>query len=294
MTSSGSAAGRPRVDLHLHSTASDGTVSPTEVVRRAARAGLAGLSLTDHDTTLGLDEAGSEAERLGLRFLPGAELSATEPGRSVHLLAFGFDRTDARFQAFLRRYDGDRRRRARAIVERLRDEGVGLEYAEVEAQAGEAAPTRAHVARALVDGDHVENVESVFRLYLSRGRPAFVEKREVAPREVFEAVHAAGGVVILAHPGQSLGPDDVRRWAAEGLDGVEVLHPANRPSTRSAMNAVAAELDLLRSGGSDWHGPSSHRRAGVGDEAVPERWLDEIELRAAASRRRGSGTGERS
>jgi predicted metal-dependent phosphoesterase TrpH len=128
----------------------------------------------------------------------------------------------------------------------------------------------------------VENIHRVFRQYLSRGQPAFVEKRDVPPKEVFDRVHAAGGVVILAHPGRVHGPDEVKRWAAEGLDGVEVMHPANRATTRSTMNAVAAELGLLRSGGSDWHGPSTHRKADVGAEPVPERWFDEIWRRAPA------------
>lgn len=285
MTSGPSGQGAiSRVDLHLHSTSSDGTVSPTEVVRRVAAAGLTGFSLTDHDTTMGLDEAEAEADRLGIRFLPGAELSATEPGQGVHLLAFGFDRSDENLQVFLERYGRDRRKRAREIVHRLADLGVGIVYADVEAQAGHAAPTRAHVARALVVGEHVENVYEVFRLYLSRGQPAFVEKRDVSPREVFDVVHAAGGVVLLAHPGKVHGEDDVRRWVAEGLDGVEVMHPANRATTRSTMNAVAADLGLLRSGGSDWHGPSTHRKADVGAEPVPERWFDEIWERAPAMR----------
>jgi predicted metal-dependent phosphoesterase TrpH len=233
---------------------------------------------------MGLDEAEGRAKELGLRFLPGAELSATEPGLSVHLLAFGFDRMDTGLQTFLERYDTDRRRRAREIVDRLADLGVGIVYADVEAQTGRAAPTRAHVARALVDGGHVESIHSVFRLYLSRGQPAFVEKREVPPRQVFDVVHAAGGVVVLAHPGNVHGVDDVRRWVAEGMDGVEVMHPANRETTRSTMNSVAAELGLLRSGGSDWHGPSTHRRADVGTEPVPEKWFDEICNRAPAMR----------
>jgi len=273
-----------RVDLHLHSNRSDGTVSPTEVVQRVASLGLAGFSLTDHDTTAGLDEAEAEADRLGLRFIPGSEISATEPGVSVHLLAFGFDRTNPALQAFLERFDGDRRRRAREIVACLQAEGVGMPYSDVEEQAGPAAPTRAHVARAMIAGSHVDDVNHAFRQYLSRGGPAFVEKQPVSPREVFEIVHDAGGVVVLAHPARVHGVDDVRRWAAEGLDGVEVLHPANRAKTRSAMNGIAAELDLLRSGGSDWHGPTTHRKADVGAEPVPERWFDEICDRAPAMR----------
>jgi len=257
-------------------------VAPAGVIARAARAGLVGISLTDHDTTAGLDEAEAEAERHGLRFLPGAELSATEPGREVHLLAFGFDRSDRHLQTFLGLYDGDRRRRAKSIVEHLRDVGVGLEYADVESQAGAAAPTRAHVARALVAGSHVSGEDEAFRRYLSRGQPAFVEKREVPPRQVFDTVHAAGGVVVLAHPAGVHGPDEVRRWAAEGMDGIEVMHPANRPTTRSVMNALAAELGLLRSGGSDWHRPKERRHVDVGGEPVPERWFEEIVERAPA------------
>lgn len=259
----------------MHSTASDGTRTPVAVVRQAAERGLAGLSLTDHDTSAGIGEARAEAARLGLRFLVGAELSANEPGSSVHLLAFGFDPEDGNLQAFFRRYDQDRRARGRAMVDRLRDLGVPVTHEELEVQHGDAAPTRAHVARALVAGEHVSREQEAFERYLSRGRPAFVEKRVVVPRDVFEVVHGAGGVVLLAHPGRTHGPDDVRRWVEEGLDGVEVLHPANSPTTRSRMRALVEELGLLASGGSDCHGPGT-RRPEVGTEPVPERWMDEI------------------
>lgn len=270
------------VDLHLHSTASDGMRPPAEVVRCAVDAGLAGISLTDHDTTGGLDEAEREAEALGIRFIAGAELSATEPGSSIHLLAFGFERKNANLQVFLRKYDVDRRRRAREIVAKLVELGVRIEYKDVETEAGAAAPTRSHVARALVARRQVSNEPKAFRQYLSRGRPAFVDKEEVTPRAVFEVVHGAGGVVCLAHPGRTHGVDDVKRWAAEGLDGVEVLHPSNPPTVRSQMNALATQLGLLRCGGSDWHGLRT-RRSNLGSENVPQRWLDEIAARCAMS-----------
>ncbi len=242
---------------------------------------MVGLALTDHDTTAGVDEAQRAATELGLRFLPAAELSATVPGRSVHLLAFGFDRSHGNLQVFLSRYDDDRRRRAREIVERLRALHLAVTYEDVEIETGGAAPTRAHLARALVARGLVADYQEAFRRYLSRERPAFVEKRVVAPKRVFEIVHEAGGVVCLAHPGRTHGVDDVRRWAAEGLDGVEILHRANSATVRSRLNAVAVELSLLRSGGSDWHGPGMNR-VGPGSEPVPERWLDEIEERLGA------------
>lgn len=264
------------VDLHLHSTASDGTLPPAEVVRRAAEAGLEGLSLTDHDTVGGLDEAAAAAEAAGLRFLPGAELSANEPDRSVHVLAFGFDPEHPGLRAFFRAYREDRIRRAKAIAERFRSLGVPLEYEAVRQEAGRGVPTRAHVARALVRGGLVESERVVFGKYLSRGKPAFVEKRSTPPAEVFRKVHAAGGVAVLAHPGWTHGPEEIRRWADEGLDGVEVLHPRNQPKIRKRLDALADELGLLRSGGSDWHGPAAEGRPPLGSQKVPAAWMDRI------------------
>ena len=274
------------VDLHLHSTASDGIRPPAEVVRLAVDAGLAGISLTDHDTTDGLDEAEREAEEFGIRFIAGAELSATEPGSSIHLLAFGFNRKNENLRAFLKNYSADRRRRAHEIVAKLMKIGVHIEYEDVEKETGKAAPARSHIARALITRRQVSNAPEAFRRYLSRGRPAFVDKQEITPPTVFKVVHEAGGVVCLAHPGRTHGVDDVRRWVSEGLDGVEVLHPSNSPTVRSQMNALAAELGLLRCGGADWHGLRT-RRSNLGCENVPQRWMDEIAARCSMS---GVGT----
>lgn len=269
------------VDLHMHSTASDGTLPPAEVVRRAASVGLGGIALTDHDTAAGIEEARAEAEGHGLAFLRGAELSANEPGRSIHLLAYGFDLADGNLRAFFEEYGADRRRRARDIVGRLRGLGLQLRYEDVAEQAGAAAPTRAHVARALVRYGHVPSEEEVFRHYLSRGRPGYVEKRSTPPAKVIDLVHRAGGVVLLAHPGRAHGPAEVRRWVADGLDGVEILHPNNPPRVRRRMEALAEELGLLRSGGSDWHGPGT-RKFELGGESVPLAWMREIEARCPA------------
>ena len=267
------------VDLHLHSTASDGTLPPADVVRRVAEAGLAGFSLTDHDTVDGLEEAARAAEELGLRFLPGAELSANEPDRSVHLLAFGFDPEDPDLQAFFRAYREDRVRRAKEIAERFRSLGVPLEYEAVRREAGRGVPTRAHVARALVREGLVPDERTVFGRFLSRGKPAFVEKRPTPPAEVFGKVHDAGGVAVLAHPGWTHGPEEIRRWAEQGLDGVEVLHPRNHPRVRRRLDQLADELGLLRSGGSDWHGPDDEGRPAIGSEPVPAAWMERIRAR---------------
>lgn len=276
-----------RVDLHLHSTASDGTVSPAEVVRRAAAEGLDGIALTDHDTVDGVEEAATEARRLGLRFLVGAELSANEPDRSVHVLAYGFDPSNPELARFFREYREHREERAREIVERFRHLGVSLEYRDVEREAGDGVPTRAHVARALVRKGEAENEREVFDRWLGRDGPAYVGKRPTPPASVFELIHGAGGVSVLAHPGWHHGPEEIRRWAAEGLDGVEVRHPANHGKVRRRLEELADELDLLRSGGSDWHGPDADR-APLGAESVPGAWMDRLER--AIDTKRGSPT----
>ena len=268
----------PYVDLHLHSTASDGTVSPTEVVRHAASVGLTGLSLTDHDTFAGLDEAAEEARRQGLGFLPGVEISANEPNRSVHILAFGMDREDTDLVQFLSEMTRDRVRRAKEMVKRLRALGVRLDYEAVERECGSAAPTRAHVGRALLSEGLVPHLEVGFRRWLRRGRPAFVEKMPTPPAAVFERVQAAGGVAILAHPGQTHGEREILRWRAEGLDGVEVLHPENRDDVRARLQSLSRRLGLLRSGGSDWHGPQPER-SDIGSQRVPPEWMEAIRER---------------
>lgn len=277
-------AAAPGVDLHLHSTASDGTEPPEAVVRRVADAGLAGLALTDHDTVAGLEAAATEAARRGLRFLTGAELSANEPGRSIHLLAYGFDPTDAELGAYLEGYRQDRVRRAREIVRRLGELGVPLPYEEVEKRAVGGNPTRAHIGRALVEEGLVPDERAAFGRYLARGRPAFVEKRPSPPAEVIERAHAAGGVVLVAHPGREHSVSDIERWVDEGLDGIEVRHPSHDESMRAGLLSLVRERGLLAGGGSDWHGRGDVHEAEPGSQDVPLEWLEAIAERTEASR----------
>jgi predicted metal-dependent phosphoesterase TrpH len=268
------------VDLHLHSTASDGVKSPTEVAREMAALGLRGFSLTDHDTVDGMEEARAEAKRLGLDFLVGAELSANAPGRSIHVLAYGFDPRDPGMNAFFRDFRSDRLRRVDEIVRRLRDLGTGLTLDDVMAEAGDGVPTRAHVGRALLKGEWVANEEEAFRRYIARGKPAFVEKMPTPPAAVCELVRRAGGVTLLAHPGRDYTQAELARWMNDDFDGVEILHPRNGPGVRRTLETLADERDLLRGGGSDWHGTDSG--APPGSQRVPESWMRAIMERCAA------------
>lgn len=268
------------VDLHLHSTASDGVLKPAQVAREIAARGLRGFSLTDHDTVDGIDEAAAEARRLGLEFLVGAELSANAPGRSIHILAYGFDPSDRGMRTFFRDFRADRLRRVDEIVRRLQTLGVGLTLDEVLDNAGEGVPTRAHVGRALVTGGWVSADDEAFRRWLSRGRPAFVEKKPTPPAEVCELVRRAGGVTILAHPARDYTQAELARWMDENFDGIEVLHPRNDPGVRRTLDELAETRGLLRGGGSDWHGTESG--APPGSQRVPMEWMEAIAARCAA------------
>jgi hypothetical protein len=265
------------VDLHLHSTASDGLLSPTDVVREIASRGVRGFSLTDHDTVAGVEEAAAEAARLGLDFVVGAELSANAPGRSIHILAYGFDPTDGDMRAFFRDFRADRLRRTDEMVKLLRTLGPEITVDDVMAEAGEGVPTRAHVGRALVNGGWVREHNEAFRRYIARGRPAFVEKKPTPPDEVCELVRRAGGVTILAHPGRDFTQAELGAWMAGAFDGVEILHPRNDPGVRRTLEQLADTMDLLRAGGSDWHG--ADWGAPPGSQKVPIEWMRAIERR---------------
>ena len=268
------------VDLHLHSTASDGVLSPTEVVREIAARGLCGFSLTDHDTVDGVEEAAAEADRLGLNFLVGAELSANAPGQSIHILAYGFDVAHPGMRQFFSDFRADRLRRIEEIVALLQAQGTGLTVDDVMAEAAGGVPTRAHVGRALVNGGWVREAQEAFNRYIARGKPAFVEKKPTPPEMVCDLVKSAGGVTLLAHPGRDYTQAQLARWMDDDFDGIEILHPRNDSGVRRGLEEMAAEKDLLRGGGSDWHGTGSG--APPGSQRVPIEWMRAIQGRSTA------------
>ncbi len=270
--------GGGKVDLHLHSTASDGQLAPAAVVERAVHAGVVGLSLSDHDTVAGLDEAWEAARRFGVRLLSATELSARIDGYAPHLLAYGFDPDSKDLLGFMKECKDYRYGRAVEIVRLLNTVGVPLRMEQVEAAAGDAAVTRAHIGRELVRRGFVRRIGDAFDKWIGEGGPAYVDKAPIPPSDVFKAVHAAGGVVILAHPGTTYPVELIKEWIEQGLDGIEVMHPSNSPGVRRMALKLIEQHDLLPSGGSDWHGPEGHR-PGPGTEKVPVEWLDQIEKR---------------
>ncbi|MGH7648818.1 MAG: PHP domain-containing protein, partial [Gemmatimonadaceae bacterium] len=272
------------VDLHMHSTASDGSLAPEAVVGAAAAASLTAIALTDHDTLAGVPAAREAGAQLGVRVVAGVELSATDAGGETHLLGLHLVHLDA-IERHLAVFRETRRTRAARIVERLNSLGIPLALDAVLAQAGNAAIGRPHVARALVAGGHARDVRDAFDRFLGNGRPAFVPKHRLSLGDAIGLVHEAGGLAVIAHPGAGGTLARLEALRADGLDGVEVLHPGHSAEDIARLTTLAEHLGLVPSGGSDWHGAKTGPRV-IGSMHVPEAWLvgQDERTRAQAAR----------
>jgi predicted metal-dependent phosphoesterase TrpH len=248
-----------RIDLHTHSTASDGTDTPAELVRNASAAGLDVVALTDHDSTRGHAEA-TAALPEGLTLVTGAELSCRIDGISMHLLAYLFDPREPDFARELELVRDDRVPRARTMVGKLQELGVPITWDRVARIAGDASLGRPHIATALVELGVVETVSDAFTpQWLADGGRAYAGKHELDPFDAIRLVKAAGGVSVFAHPravkrGRVVPEEAIVRLASAGLDGVEVDHMDHDAPTRAALRGLAADLGLLTTGSSDYHG----------------------------------------
>jgi hypothetical protein len=272
------------IDLHLHTNASDGVLAPAAVVRAAASIGLKAIALTDHDTVAGVPEAVSEGAALDVRVVSGCEFSTAAPwGGEMHVLGYFLPVDDAALSEFLVRCRADRIRRGREMVEGLRAWGIDVTYEELEDEANGAAIGRPHLARVLVKRGTVDSVEEAFQVWLGRGRPAYVEKHLPTFAEVAEVVHRVGGLVSAAHLKDRGTRSSLTLLREHGLDAIETRHPGHSDEARNRLAALAGTLDLLCTGGSDWHGvpegEGSHSM--LGSERVPAAWLDQLDQRRA-------------
>jgi predicted metal-dependent phosphoesterase TrpH len=269
------------VDLHSHSTASDGAFAPADVVREAHRAGLSAIALTDHDTTAGLAEALAEGQRLGVRVVPGIELSAVEAEHETHVLGLHIGDTTP-IDARLTGLRDMRKVRAQRIVEMLNANGVRISFESVLEQAGDAAIGRPHVARALIAEGWAADSRDAFDRYLASGRPGFVAKDQLTMKDAIALIHAAGGLAIVAHPGSAGTRERIESLVNDGLDGVEVRHPSHSPEDITRLGALVEHFRLVPSGGSDWHGLPGPRTLGA--MKVPMEWLERQDLRVSSRR----------
>jgi predicted metal-dependent phosphoesterase TrpH len=259
------------VDLHMHSTASDGSRPPGDVVREAHRIGLAAIALTDHDTLDGLVDAIATGEQLGVRVIPGIELSAVEGNVETHILGLHLSDTRA-LESELIALREMRRNRAQRIVARLNELGVRVEFQSVLEQANGGAIGRPHVARAMIAEGWAVDFRDAFERYLGNGKPAFVMKERLAVADAIALIHGAGGIAVLAHPAQGGTRERVEAFVREGMDGVEVKHPSHSAEDTSRLLALVEHFSLVPSGGSDWHGAAEGPRT-LGMMRVPPEWL---------------------
>jgi hypothetical protein len=278
------------MDLHTHTTASDGALGPRELVRRAARKGLTVLAVTDHDTLEGWEPAFVEGKRLGLRVIPGVELSlAGDGGDSFHLLGYLFDPHHPGLQRLVRSLQEARRRRNAQILQRLREAGIHLSRRDVE-QASGALDTwgRFHLAQALVRKGYARTMEEALAHFVGRGAPFDAPKQRLSAREVIPCLHRAGGIAVLAHPGQLDWSEAkleacVASLTEEGLDGIEAYYPLHTPEQTAFYEDLAHRFELVLTGGSDFHGPHRpHLRLGCvrGDAPLPCSLLEPLLERA--------------
>jgi predicted metal-dependent phosphoesterase TrpH len=274
-------AGRPAfVDLHTHSTASDGTLAPEGVIEAAERCGLTALALTDHDTIDGVPAAREAGERLGIRVIAGVELSAFQEDNEIHLLAMHVTHV-ASLETRLTGLRTGRYTRAQKIVEKLNILGIPLTLDEVLLQSNGGAVGRPHVARALIARGFVHDFREAFTRYLGTAGTAFVARERLSIEDAISIAHEAGALAIWAHPGDGGRRERLEPLVAAGLDGLEVRHPSHSAEDVKRLQALADFFGLVPSGGSDWHGaPDGPRRLGIMN--VPVEWLERQDEKLAS------------
>ena len=271
------------IDLHTHSTASDGSYTPAALVTYAASCGLTILALTDHDTVAGNAEAAVAAASVHIQFIPGIELDIEWKSGECHLLGYGVQSNCTEFASLLIRLNDDRRKRNEAIVSRMRDAGIAVELAQVETLAGGGTVGRPHFAKFLVEKKKARSVQDAFDRFLARGRPFFVDRTSISLEEGVAAIRIAGGIPVLAHPLSlyvSWGnlPGVIQNFHDRGVVGLEAWHPATRIRDAERLESLAASLGMIITAGSDFHGMTrTDRKLGrtTGEREIADRYFYE-------------------
>lgn len=267
------------IDLHTHTTASDGTLSPEELVRAAADCGLQYLGIADHDTTNGLPAAITTAAATPrLSIIPAVELSATSKrGGDFHLLGYGIDDSCVVLQRVLDEFRQDRESRVERIVTRLQNNNVPISLDQVEANAAGGAVSRAHIGRVLVANGAVDTINEAFDIWLGRNRPAFVPRKPLFAVDAVNLIREAGGFSVLAHP-LTMGRYELQlpELIEAGLAGIEAWYGPYSEEERQMLATLASDSGLIATGGSDYHGPDRREGRNLGIAPVPETVLDDI------------------
>jgi hypothetical protein len=270
------------IDLHLHTTASDGTLTPSALVARAAAAGLRIIAVTDHDTLAGLPEAKEAAAAHGLRLIDGVEITAVEDRRDVHMLAYFMDPANVALLDFLSTQRTDRLRRVREITERLASLGALIDIESVvEARGAGRSVGRPQIADALVTAGHAADRDDAFDRWIGTDRPAYVPRRGARPDDVIDLVREAGGIVSMAHPALTKKDEIIPRLASAGLAALEARHSDQDAAAEQRYRALASRHGLAVSGGSDFHGDAGPRAGLLGTVVLPAEDFTAFESRRA-------------
>jgi len=278
------------IDLHTHSTFSDGSLTPEELAAQAAEIGLRAVALTDHDCTDGVPRFLAACAARGVAAFAGVEISADVPRGTLHVLGYGIAPGHPELEATLARIRQGREIRNREILRRLQGLGLDLSWEEVASRAGEDVVGRPHFAQALQARGYVASKDEAFERYLAKGKPAYVDRLRLTPEASIAAIRAAGGLAALAHPftlelqGAALRAA-LAEWRAQGLEGLEAYYPEHSPEQTRLYLELARELDLAPTGGSDFHGaanPAVHLGRGFGQLCVPDELAEELQRRLRA------------
>ncbi len=259
------------IDLHTHTTASDGTYTPSELITLAKEIGLSAVAITDHDTVDGVDEGLKEAEKLGIELVTGVELSAVPPsGGTLHILGYCFDHKNTELVATLARLVSLRNQRNQRIIEKFHDIDVDISLDEVEALAGGDVIGRPHFAKVLLKKGYVNTVQDAFNIYLGKGGKCYLDKERLTIEESVRLITGAGGIPVLAHPFTlGLSNSELKKYVSllrdAGVRGIEVFYPEHNYDRTVFYKEMANELDLVVTGGTDFHGKNKENtRLGMG------------------------------
>ena len=270
--------GFDKADLHIHTKCSDGLFTPEEIVRKAVNAGLKAISITDHDTVKGIDQAKPLALESGLELIPGVEMSSAYKGYDIHILAYFFDYQHSELKRYLDHCRSLRTERAERMVQKLAKMGVKIEIEQIIMKAQNGSVGRPHIAAVLQDGGFVKSFSEAFSKYLGSHSPAYVKSIETHPEEVIRLVNEAGGLSFLAHPAQNVPDEILRQLISFGLDGLEIIHPSHDAYRQNYYREIANEYFLLFSGGSDYHGLKDHEDH-FGQIWIPYEWVTKMKSR---------------
>lgn len=269
------------IDLHSHTTASDGEHAPAELLKLAKTAGVTVLSVTDHDTVAGLPACSEAAKAEGVELVPGIEITAFLHRREVHVLGHFVDMKEARLASFAAQLKVEREKRMEQMVEKMKGLGFPVSMEQVRALAGDTSFARPHLARVLVELGYCSSTKDAFNRFLADGRPGAVPRFELKAEDAVTLIRGAGGAATLAHPGVSrVERHDLEALAKVGLAGVESEHSDHPPSLREKFRKIARELDLIPTSGSDYHGPKVSPNRHLGAESMKPEDFERLKARA--------------